>query len=104
MSFTDFSSKCSVGSNDSGYGCISSDPFAQIKYDEAGKFATFHPPPEAPTFEPSLEEFQDPLSYISKIRPFAEKNGICKIRPPPVSMQFTLCTYVQVAWARATGA
>lgn len=46
----------------------------------------FVPPPEAPVFEPTLEEFQgDPLSYINKIRPIAEKTGICKIRPPPVS-------------------
>lgn len=51
---------------------------------EEGQF-TFHVPPEAPVFEPTSEEFQDPLLYISKIRPHAEKCGICKIRPPPVS-------------------
>lgn len=45
----------------------------------------FVPPPECPVFEPSWEEFQDPLGYIAKIRPIAEKSGICKIRPPPVS-------------------
>ena len=44
----------------------------------------FVPPPEAPVFEPSEEDFQDPLAYIAKIRPIAEKTGICKIRPPPV--------------------
>ncbi|EDV25410.1 uncharacterized protein TRIADDRAFT_23466 [Trichoplax adhaerens] len=43
----------------------------------------FVPPPEAPVFEPTLEEFEDPLRYINKIRPIAEKAGICKIRPPP---------------------
>uniref|UniRef100_A0A672RLT5 [histone H3]-trimethyl-L-lysine(4) demethylase n=1 Tax=Sinocyclocheilus grahami TaxID=75366 RepID=A0A672RLT5_SINGR len=43
----------------------------------------FVPPPECPVFEPSLEEFADPLGYIAKIRPIAEKSGICKIRPPP---------------------
>uniref|UniRef100_A0A673BEG5 [histone H3]-trimethyl-L-lysine(4) demethylase n=1 Tax=Sphaeramia orbicularis TaxID=375764 RepID=A0A673BEG5_9TELE len=43
----------------------------------------FVPPPECPVFEPSWEEFQDPLGYIAKIRPIAEKSGICKIRPPP---------------------
>ncbi|KAM4572113.1 lysine-specific demethylase 5C [Fundulus diaphanus] len=43
----------------------------------------FIPPPECPVFEPSWEEFQDPLGYIAKIRPIAEKSGICKIRPPP---------------------
>lgn len=46
----------------------------------------FVPPPECPVFEPSWEEFTDPLGYIAKIRPIAEKTGICKIRPPPVSM------------------
>lgn len=45
----------------------------------------FVPPPECPVFEPSWEEFQDPLGYIAKIRPIAEKSGICKIRPPPVN-------------------
>uniref|UniRef100_A0A8D3D2V0 [histone H3]-trimethyl-L-lysine(4) demethylase n=1 Tax=Scophthalmus maximus TaxID=52904 RepID=A0A8D3D2V0_SCOMX len=42
----------------------------------------FVAPPECPVFEPSWEEFQDPLGYIAKIRPIAEKSGICKIRPP----------------------
>ncbi|XP_040399672.1 IQ motif and SEC7 domain-containing protein 1-like, partial [Cygnus olor] len=35
-----------------------------------------------PVFEPSWAEFSDPLGYIAKIRPIAEKSGICKIRPP----------------------
>uniref|UniRef100_T1IT35 [histone H3]-trimethyl-L-lysine(4) demethylase n=1 Tax=Strigamia maritima TaxID=126957 RepID=T1IT35_STRMM len=43
----------------------------------------FISPPEAPVFEPTEEEFQDPLAYIAKIRPIAEKSGICKIKPPP---------------------
>uniref|UniRef100_A0A3Q2XTK8 [histone H3]-trimethyl-L-lysine(4) demethylase n=1 Tax=Hippocampus comes TaxID=109280 RepID=A0A3Q2XTK8_HIPCM len=42
----------------------------------------FVAPPECPVFEPSWEEFKDPLGYIAKIRPIAEKSGICKIRPP----------------------
>lgn len=33
-------------------------------------------------FEPSWEEFSDPLSFIGRIRPIAERTGICKIRPP----------------------
>ncbi|XP_046727107.1 lysine-specific demethylase 5B-B isoform X4 [Silurus meridionalis] len=43
----------------------------------------FKPPPECPVFEPSWEEFADPFAFINKIRPIAEKTGICKIRPPP---------------------
>uniref|UniRef100_A0A3Q4A970 [histone H3]-trimethyl-L-lysine(4) demethylase n=1 Tax=Mola mola TaxID=94237 RepID=A0A3Q4A970_MOLML len=43
----------------------------------------FIPPPECPVFEPSWEEFSDPFAYINKIRPIAEKTGICKVRPPP---------------------
>lgn len=42
-------------------------------------------PPEAPVFCPSETEFQDPLSYIDKIRCIAEQTGICKIKPPPVN-------------------
>ena len=45
----------------------------------------FKPPPEAPVFLPSAEEFKDALAYITKIRPVAEKYGICKIKPPAVS-------------------
>uniref|UniRef100_A0A4W5L4W3 [histone H3]-trimethyl-L-lysine(4) demethylase n=1 Tax=Hucho hucho TaxID=62062 RepID=A0A4W5L4W3_9TELE len=45
-------------------------------------FAEFVPPPECPVFEPSWEDFSDPLGFINKIRPIAERSGICKIRPP----------------------
>uniref|UniRef100_A0A1J3IFB5 Putative lysine-specific demethylase JMJ16 n=1 Tax=Noccaea caerulescens TaxID=107243 RepID=A0A1J3IFB5_NOCCA len=38
---------------------------------------------DAPVFYPSEEEFKDTLSYIAKIRPTAEKYGICRIVPPP---------------------
>lgn len=44
----------------------------------------FIPPPEAPVFQPTLEEFKDPVSYLTKIRPVVVNTGICKIRPPPV--------------------
>lgn len=46
----------------------------------------FEVPGEAPVFIPTEQEFKNPLTYISKIRPIAEKYGICKIRPPPVSV------------------
>ncbi|XP_077566727.1 lysine-specific demethylase 5B-B isoform X2 [Stigmatopora nigra] len=49
---------------------------SQLRPDE------FKPPPECPVFEPSLEEFADPYAFINKIRPIAEKTGICKVRPP----------------------
>lgn len=45
----------------------------------------FEVPPEAPVFYPTEKEFEDPLAYINKIRPFAENTGICKIKPPSVS-------------------
>ncbi|RLU17613.1 hypothetical protein DMN91_009849 [Ooceraea biroi] len=38
---------------------------------------------EAPTFHPTEKDFQDPLEYIDKIRPIAEKFGICRVVPPP---------------------
>lgn len=41
-------------------------------------------PPEAPVFQPTAEEFKDPVAYITKISPFVSNTGICKIRPPSV--------------------
>ena len=37
---------------------------------------------EAPTYHPSMEQFQDPISYIQSIRPDAEPYGMCTIVPP----------------------
>jgi hypothetical protein len=39
--------------------------------------------PSAPVFYPTLEEFRDPLAFISVIRPAAEPYGIAKVVPPP---------------------
>ena len=43
----------------------------------------FYRPPPCPVFEPTEEQFKDPLAYISSIRAEGEKFGIVKIRPPP---------------------
>ncbi|KAF7842268.1 lysine-specific demethylase JMJ18-like isoform X2 [Senna tora] len=37
---------------------------------------------DAPVFYPTVEEFEDTLGYIAKIRPLAEPHGICRIVPP----------------------
>lgn len=50
----------------------------------------FIPPPEAPVFQPTMDEFRDPVAYITKIRPVVVNTGICKIRPPPVSSTLPL--------------
>ncbi|KAL3316413.1 Lysine-specific demethylase 5A [Cichlidogyrus casuarinus] len=46
--------------------------------------AEFHfvPPPEAPVFRPTKEEFEDPLEYLDKISPIAVRTGIARIIPP----------------------
>lgn len=37
---------------------------------------------DAPCYRPTAKEWMDPLKYIERIRPEAEKAGICKIIPP----------------------
>lgn len=38
--------------------------------------------PDAPVFRPTVEEFGDPLKYITGIRHLVQKTGIAKIIPP----------------------
>lgn len=56
----------------------------RLQMDKCDEFE-FEVPEEAPVFIPTAEEFKNPLLYIQKIRPLAEKFGICKIKPPAVS-------------------
>lgn len=56
-----------------------------LQMDKCDEFE-FEVPEEAPVFIPTAEEFKNPLLYIQKIRPLAEKFGICKIKPPAVSI------------------
>lgn len=39
--------------------------------------------PLAPEYHPTLQEFQDPISYILKVEKEASSFGICKMVPPP---------------------
>lgn len=67
-------------------------------------YTEFLPPPECPVFEPSWEDFSDPLGFINKIRPIAEKSGICKIRPPQVNQlfRFTLLYFLSLIWVKSS--
>lgn len=58
------------------YSPVNDTQFPRVKYNERARLV------EAPTFRPSEKDFQDPLEYIEKIRPIAEKFGICKVVPP----------------------
>lgn len=59
-------------------------------------YRNFIPPPEAPVFTPTEEEFADPLGFIAKIRPIAQKSGICKVKPPPVCFFLFLTSLISI--------
>ena len=41
--------------------------------------------PEAPTYRPTAEQWQDPLAYIRSIQPEAAQYGVCAIVAPVTS-------------------
>lgn len=90
LNIKDPQSPLNVRSSD---GCGSGSPLSpHLRHPNSSSFSVnknqdfeFAVPTEAPVFVPTIEEFRNPLTYINKIRPVAEKYGICKIRPPPVS-------------------
>ncbi|EFO93600.1 hypothetical protein CRE_12540 [Caenorhabditis remanei] len=45
-------------------------------------YKKFIRPPMAPVYYPTAAEFADPIEYVAKIRPDAEKYGVVKIVPP----------------------
>ncbi len=48
--------------------------------------------PHGPTFYPTVEEFEgNPLRYISKIKPIAEKYGVCKVSKEPIIANCFFC-------------
>uniref|UniRef100_A0A6V7TRY4 [histone H3]-trimethyl-L-lysine(4) demethylase n=1 Tax=Meloidogyne enterolobii TaxID=390850 RepID=A0A6V7TRY4_MELEN len=53
-------------------------------------YTDFEPPPVAPTFYPTEEDFADPILYVAKIKSSAEKYGLVKIIPPKFPPPFCI--------------
>ena len=52
--------------------------------------------PHGPVFYPTQQDFEgNPLQYIEKIRPIAERYGICKVVPPAGWNPAPFCKYRQ---------
>lgn len=63
--------------------------------------------PEAPTYQPSEEEWANPMEYIRKISPEGRKYGIVKVAPPrswnpTFAIDSEVCPFVKSLYWRST--